>query len=76
MGGVDTGTVIAIVVPNLVAATAIVVGWRQQVRALEAERKLTDLSNVRTVLDDAAVALHTASYALDDARSHLAQYAG
>lgn len=74
MGAVDTGTVIAIVVPNLVAATAIVVGWRQQVRALEAERKLSDLSNVRTVLDDAAVALHTAAYALDEARSNLVPY--
>ena len=59
----DTGTVIAIVVPNLVAATAIVIGWRQQVRALEAERKLSDLSTVRTLLDDAGVALHTAASA-------------
>ncbi len=69
----DAGTVIAIVVPNLVAATAIVIGWRQQVRALEAERKLSDLSNVRTVLDDAVVALHTAASALDAARSNVVQ---
>ena len=69
----DTGTVIAIVVPNLVAATAIVIGWRQLVRALEAERKLSDLSNVRTVLDDAVVALHTAASALDAARSNIVQ---
>ena len=60
--------------PNLVDATAIVVGWRQQVRALEAERKLSDLSDVRTVLDDAALALHNAAYPLDDARSNLTQY--
>jgi hypothetical protein len=71
---VDLGTVIAVAIPNVVAVVAIVAGWRQQVRTLEAERELTDLSNIRTVLDDAAVALHDAAYALDDARSHLTQY--
>lgn len=70
---VDTGTVIAIVVPNLVAATAIVIGWRQQVRALEAERKLSDLSNVRALLDDAVVALHRAASPLDAARPNVVQ---
>lgn len=71
---VDTGTAIAIAVPNLVAIVAIVAGWTQQARTLAAQRKLTDLENVRTVLDDAAVVLHEAAYALDDARSHLTQY--
>jgi hypothetical protein len=70
---VDTGTVIAIVVPNLVAATAIIIGWRQQVRALEAERKLSDLSTVRTLLDDAGVAVHTAASALDAARANVVE---
>jgi hypothetical protein len=79
---VDTATAIAIAAPNAVAATAIVGGWRQHSKALEAQRelaeagfdnqrRLTDLDNVRTVLDDAAVMLHRDAYALDRVRFNL-----
>lgn len=60
----DAGTVIAIAVPNVVTATAIVVGWKQNGRVLRQSRRLSDLENVRTVLDEAAVALHRTAYAL------------
>jgi hypothetical protein len=75
MSSIDVGTLIAIVVPNCVAGGAIYAGWTQQARTLEAERERADLEHTRTVLDEAAVLLHKAAYALDDARSHLTQYA-
>jgi hypothetical protein len=71
----DAGTVIAIVVPNIVAAIAIVLGWRQQGRGLRHGRHLADLENLRMVLDGAATALHTTAYALDRVRLRLTQHA-
>ena len=70
----DVGTGIAIAAPNAVAALAIWVSWKSQGRELRHARQLTDLESVRTVLDDAAVALHRAAYALDEVRSNLTQY--
>lgn len=70
----STATTIAIIAPNVVAATAIIVGWLQHDKSLGMQRKLADLDNVRSVLDDAAVALHNVTYALDSARSALGQW--
>src|SRR4051794_35023695 len=53
-------TITAIVVPNIVAGTAIVTNWLQKQRELSADRRLTDLAHVRDVLDDCAVELHKA----------------
>ncbi len=70
----DTGTVIAIVAPNVVTATAIFVGWKQYGRGLRHERALSDLDGLRALLDEAAVALHDTSYALVDAYSDLMRW--
>jgi hypothetical protein len=70
----DLGTTLAIVIPNLVAATAIVAGWRQHTQGIRESRRLSDLDNVRSVLDDAAVALYKAAYALNDVRLTLTQH--
>jgi hypothetical protein len=70
----DLGTTLAIVVPNLVAAIAIVAGWRQHAQGIREGRRLSDLDNVRSVLDDAAVALHKAAYALNDIRMALTEH--
>ena len=62
-------TIAAIVVPALVAGAAIVFGWLQHRGRAEQDRRLVDLENVRTVLDEAAIALHQVAYVLDDVRS-------
>jgi hypothetical protein len=69
-------TIAAIVIPALVAGAAIVFGWLQHRGRAEQDRGLVDLENVRTVLDEAAIALHQVAYVLDDVRSFLAQHGG
>jgi hypothetical protein len=52
--------------PIVVALAAIGVGaWRQK-RGFSHEREVRDIDHVRGLLDDAAIALHGASYARDD----------
>jgi hypothetical protein len=67
----DAVAIAAIVAPSAVAIAAIIVGYKQQSRGLEHERKLADLANVRDLIDDAAVHLHRVEYALDAVRRHL-----
>lgn len=72
----SVGTTIAIVAPNAVAAIAIVAAWKQHGKTLEAQRELADLADVRGLLDEAAVALHRAAYALDEVRRNFLRFAG
>jgi hypothetical protein len=67
---------VAIIVPGVVAVAAIAATWHQHLRGLGHERQLVDLDNVRDILDEAAVALHVAAYALDNVRGYLDQYGG
>ena len=48
-------------------------GERQHVQLVHA-RELADLANLRALLDEAAVALHRARYALDSVRSTLSAH--
>jgi hypothetical protein len=66
----DSGTAIAFG-SLAVAALAIVATTLQQARAIKAGRQLHDLESVRTVLDDAAIALHETLVALDNSRAML-----
>jgi hypothetical protein len=52
--------------PTVVALAAIGSGAWQQKRGFSHERVVRDIDHVRGLLDDAAMALHRASYARDD----------
>jgi hypothetical protein len=52
--------------PTVVALAAIGAGAWQQKRGFSHEREVRDTDHVRGLLDDAAIALHRASYARDD----------
>lgn len=64
----DAVAVAAVVAPSCVAIAAIIVGYKQQSRGIEHERKLADLSTVREVIDASAVHLHRVSTVLDNLR--------
>ena len=70
----DTGSLIAVVIANVVAIVAILTGLWQHSKTLAQERQLSDLISVRDVLVKAASLLHRAEYALDGVRLNLAQY--
>ena len=53
----DVGSIVAIAVPNLVTALALVLTWKQSNRRLEAGRELADLEAVRSILDQCAIDL-------------------
>jgi hypothetical protein len=70
----ETGIAIgAATLANVVAAVSIVVGWKSHGRELQHARRLTDLESVRTILDEAAVALHRTKYSVDDVGLRLVQ---
>jgi hypothetical protein len=60
----DLNTAIPLVAANVVAIVAIFVGWQQAKMTLDHNRALTDLDAVRTVLDEVAIQLFLAHYAL------------
>ncbi len=61
-----TTNVILAAGPTVVALAAIGSAVWQQKRGFSHERELSDLADVRAMLDDAAVALHEADYAYGD----------
>lgn len=70
---VDSSAALALAA-NAVAVCAVVMGWRQNRDNLLNQRRLADLGHVRGLLDDAAIALHSAAYVLDEVRSQDTQH--
>jgi hypothetical protein len=70
----DTGSVIALVVANLVTVVAILAGLWQHRKTLAQERELSDLGSVRGVLVEASLALGEGVRALDGVRANLVMH--
>jgi hypothetical protein len=69
----DTPTV-SIVATSTVAVAAIISTYFQHRANMKHQRSLSDLDDLRGVLDDGAVALHQCAYSLDDLRSQMTQH--
>jgi hypothetical protein len=65
---------VAAISSGAVALATIGAGELRHSRSLREARRLSDLENVRTVLDEAAATLHETEYALDDAQAGLQQW--
>lgn len=66
----DTATA-SVVVSGVVALASLSATVWQHRRGLQHQRKLADLENVRSVLDDAAAELHAVQLVLSDVRSQV-----
>jgi aspartate aminotransferase-like enzyme len=69
----DAGGVAAIS-SSAVAIVAIIANEVRHRRSLQHARELADLESVRGVMDDAAAALHDATYAIDGVRAGVLQH--